>query len=74
MADLCCIPQFKFLQAASNPFLQDGLIKCVPTTEKSEWTGLVDSCQELLLNLPLNNYSKQMIFKLQEEQGDKKRK
>lgn len=74
VADLCCIPQFKFLQAASNPFLQDGLIKCVPTTEKSEWTGNVDSCQELLPSLPLNNQSKQMIFKLQEENGDRKRK
>ena len=43
VTDLCCMPQFKFLQGVANPFLQDNRICCDPRGDK-QWAGVLDSC------------------------------
>lgn len=50
--DLCCMPQFKFIQASTNPFIQNNRICYDPSSEKS-WEGVIDDCYDFVVNEPL---------------------
>lgn len=44
--NLACMPSYKFLQAASNPFLLNG--KAVTSPQYADWKTIIDGCLDFI--------------------------
>lgn len=44
--NLACMPSYKFLQAASNPFLLNG--KAVTSPSYADWKTIIDGCLDFI--------------------------
>lgn len=53
LIDLSCNPQFKFLQTASSPIVQNQVLQSNPLT-KNDWPQVIRSCQDFF---PVSNVS-----------------
>jgi len=59
--DLCCMPQNKFLQAASNPFLHNGVVITNPPSNDKQFQGAIDGCLEFLSSAQVSKNIEQGI-------------
>lgn len=54
--DLTCMPQYKFLSAASNPFILDNYTHSNPPTNDKQWMGVIDGCLDFIMHFPMSKH------------------